>query len=45
MKRLNRMCVCFQRKMGQHFDAKVYVWKKAIETNKTMAFLSPAKII
>ena len=48
VKRLNGMGVYMspdrminlQRKMGQHFDAKVYVWKKAIETNKTtIAFL------
>ena len=48
MKRLNRMGVCMspdrvvnlQRKMGEHFDAKVYVWKKAIESNRTtLAFL------
>ena len=26
--------------MGEHFDAKVYVWKRAIETNRTtLAFL------
>lgn len=29
-----------QRKMGEHFDAKVYVWKRAIESNRTtLAFL------
>ena len=48
MKRLNRMGVCMspdrvvnlQRKMGEHFDAKVYVWKRAIESNRTtLAFL------
>ena len=32
--------VNLQRKMGEHLDAKVYVWKKAIESNRTtLAFL------
>ena len=48
MKSLNRMGVSMspdsmvnlQRKMGEHFDPKVYVWKRAIETCRTtLAFL------
>ena len=32
--------VNLQRKMGESFDAKVYVWKEAIERNRTtVAFL------
>ena len=36
--------VDLQRKMGEHFDAKVYVWKRAIESNRTtLAFLEEFK--
>ena len=50
--RLNRMGVCMspsmvinlQRKMGEHFDAKVYVWKNKIEENRrTLALLEEVK--
>ena len=52
MKHLNRMGVCMspdrvvnlQRKMGEHFDTKVCVWKRAIESNRTtLAFLEEAE--